>query len=192
MRIPAMEQSSRLWHLLLFLVVTIALAAQAVLVLTDGTDANSGTHVTGDTVARLVRLFSYFTIDSNILVAVCCAALVLNAARDSRVWRVLRLDALLSIAVTGLVFALLLAPHIHLTGTALYLTVALHYIAPPAALVGWLLFGPRAQTDGRTLVTALRRTACWACPRRPPGSCGWRCSTARVRPARRCSTRTRS
>src|ERR1051325_4739364 len=51
------------------------------------------------------------------------------AERSSRLWR-------------GLLFAIVLAPKVHLHGAALACTIGLHCIAPAATLIGWLLFGP--------------------------------------------------
>lgn len=53
---------------------------------------------------RFLRLFSYFTIDSNLLVGGVCALLAFRPAHDGRLFRVLRLTAVLCIAVTGIVF----------------------------------------------------------------------------------------
>src|SRR4051812_9628024 len=64
----------------------------------------------------LVNTFSYFTIQSNVLVLVTASILTVrpNIAGDG--WRVLRLAALVGITVTGLVYAAVLAPYVHLTG----------------------------------------------------------------------------
>jgi hypothetical protein len=103
----SMKQAGRLWHGELFAVVVSALIAQIALILAGGADANSGrTDPHLDTGTRLLRLFSYFTVQSNILVAEACLALVLRPDRDGRLWRVLRLDAVLGIAITGVVFAM--------------------------------------------------------------------------------------
>lgn len=155
-------RGSRWWHAGLLAVVVAALVMELVQLFSGGPDANSGERSAGLSVgARLVRFFSYFTIDSNILVAVTCVLLVLAPGRDGRWWRVLRLDALLSITITGLVFAIVLAPDLDLHGMALVSTIGLHYIAPPAAVVGWLLFGPRGQVDRRTIAWAFVWPAVW-------------------------------
>jgi hypothetical protein len=78
---------------------------------TGGADANSGE--TGATIAigtRLWRLFSFFTIESNLIVLAAALALVRRPHRDGAVWRVVRLDSLLGIVITDLVFAIVLAP----------------------------------------------------------------------------------
>ena len=64
----------------------------------------------GDSTATLVvHFFSYFTILSNLLVGVTSAMLLVNPVRDGRVFRIARLDALLCIAVTGIVYNTVLA-----------------------------------------------------------------------------------
>ncbi|MFH8487694.1 Pr6Pr family membrane protein [Streptomyces longisporoflavus] len=154
--------ASRLWHVALLAIVAAALVTQIVLVCTGGADANSarGADDAG-TATRLVRLFSYFTVQSNLLVMVSSLSLFLAPQRDGRLWRVLRLDTLLGIAITGLVFAVVLAPDIHLTGAALWVTIGFHYFAPPATLVGWLLFGPRDRIDRTTVARSFLWPAAW-------------------------------
>lgn len=151
---------SRLWHGLLLAAVLFALVTQTVLVGVEGADANSGSD-SGDpgssAATRLIRLFSYFTEQSNLLVAVVCAGLLLRPHRDGPLWRVLRADALLGIAITGLVFALVLAQDMDATGIGWWVTITFHYVCPPAVLLGWVLFGPRGQLDWRTVA----RSAVW-------------------------------
>ncbi|MFZ3573123.1 Pr6Pr family membrane protein [Streptomyces sp. BH097] len=148
---------------MLAVVVAAALITQLVLLFSGGSAAGAG-DTTGDdagALTRLVRMLSYFTIQSNILVLICSLSLVLRPGRDGPVWRVLRLDTLLGITITGLVFAIVLAPQIHLEGISLWITVGLHYVAPPMTLVGWLLFGPRGRIDGVSVGWAFVWPALW-------------------------------
>lgn len=141
---------SRVWHGLLALVVLVALVVQVVLVVRGGGDVNdtsSGQEGRVGTGTRLVNLFSYFTIQSNILVLVGAASLAFRPDRDGRVWRVLRVDMVLGIVITGLVFGGLLAGLEQHTGVDAWVNVAFHYFAPWWALVGWFLFGPRPRVD---------------------------------------------
>jgi hypothetical protein len=87
---------------------------------------------------RIVRFLSYFTIESNILVLAVALLLAAGAARGAG-FALAHLDALLGIAVTGIVFALVLAPDQEHIGIG---SVLLHYVAPPLALVTWLALGP--------------------------------------------------
>jgi hypothetical protein len=110
---------------------------------------------------RLIQTISFFTIQSNILVLIVAATLVINPHRDGRFWRVLRLDALLGITITGLVFDLILIHYVHPSGWQLVATIGFHYIAPWATLLGWLLFGPRPRIDRRTMAWAFVWPVAW-------------------------------
>lgn len=154
--------SARWWHIVVATGVGFALILQLVLVLTGGTDANSGE--SGDAIplaTRLVRLVSFFTIQSNILVFISVLALAISPTRDGRVWRVLRLDGLLGIVVTGLVYELALRGTQTLTGGAWWADLLLHVFAPWMTLLGWLLFGPRPRISWRTVAFAMIWPALW-------------------------------
>lgn len=152
----ALRRIGRAWHGVLAVLIGAALVAQVVLVCTGG-DGDTDVSVA----ARLVRTFSFFTIQSNILVLADCVVRAVRPAADGRLRRVLRLDALLGITVTGLVFALVLAGDSHPTGLAWWLNLMFHYAAPPIAVVGWLLFGPRHRIDLASLGCALIWPLLW-------------------------------
>ncbi|MBO9534943.1 MAG: Pr6Pr family membrane protein [Solirubrobacteraceae bacterium] len=92
---------------------------------------------------RLVRFFSYFTIQSNI--AVLVAALAVLRLRDLHTpgQRALRLAALVGISVTGIVYVTILAGDSAHNGVLSELANALlHYVCPPLAVLVWLGLGP--------------------------------------------------
>ena len=97
----------------------------------------------GGALNGLVFTLSYFTIWSNIFVAIVTWTLVANPRRDGNVFRWLRLTSLVMITITGLVYALVLAKDAHPTGLGVYTNLGFHYIAPWASVLGFLLFGPR-------------------------------------------------
>jgi hypothetical protein len=103
----------------------------------------------------VLRFFSYFTIESNILAAVSTGMLALRPRRDGRLFRVLRLDALFGITITGIVYAVLLAPQHDPHGINAATNAGLHYVVPAMAVLGWLVFGPRPRIDESTLLLAL-------------------------------------
>lgn len=153
---------ARFWFGGIAVVVAIALTIQIVLIFTGGQDVNSTTPTQDESLAtRLVRLFSFFTIQSNIFVLGTSLALALNIFRDGRVWRVLRLDAILGIIITGLVYETILAPLVHPEGWALAATIGFHYISPWATLIGWLLFGPRPRITWATTALAFIWPVAW-------------------------------
>ncbi|XVU22235.1 Pr6Pr family membrane protein [Actinoplanes sp. CA-054009] len=144
--------ASRVWHGLLFAVVLTSLIIQITLS-AQGTDAPAAT--------RFIRLFSYFTIQSNVLVLLAAGSLMLDPGRDGPVWRVLRLDSLLGIIVTGIVYATILAGESDPQGAGWWSNLGFHYIAPWATLAGWLLFGPRPRIEPRTIAWAFLWPAAW-------------------------------
>jgi len=137
--------------------VTSGLVLQLVLSVTA--DAEAGSFVT--TPARVVNFLSFFTVQSNILVAVTCAMLARDLHRSSPLFRVLRLDAVLCIVVTGVVFHLALASLQELTGWDLLADTILHTISPLLAMTGWLLIGPRGALDGRIVSLAVVAPMAW-------------------------------
>lgn len=144
------------------LVVAVALVIQIVLILTGGADANSGAD-TGrvSLLVRFVRLFSYFTIDSNIAVMIVSFMLAADPWRSSRMWQVARLNALLAITITGIVFDVVLSRSVHLTGGALVATILLHYVSPWFTVLIWLVFGPRPGFTWRTIGGAFVLPVLW-------------------------------
>lgn len=152
---------SRWWHGFLFVLLVVCFVVQLTLLFLGGQDANSGEGEEAGLGTRLVQFFSYFTIQSNLLIMVAAGTLMVRPQRDGRGWRVLRLDALLGIVITGLVFDLILAKGVKLTGLAYALTIGFHYISPWGALIGWLLFGPRPRIDWRTIGLAFIWPVLW-------------------------------
>lgn len=153
---------SRLWHLLLAVIVLAAFVLQIGLLLTGGQDVNAaqgGAVVPLST--RFMRFFSYFTVESNLLVLASALSLAWNPQRDGRLWRVLRLDALLGIAVTGVVFVTVLSGLVHHSGIGTWINAGFHYLSPLLALLGWCLFGPRPRIDARTLALAFIWPLAW-------------------------------
>lgn len=144
-----------MWHIVVLVDVLAALAIQLGLILTGGPDPNTGETVASVGIAtRLVQTVSFFTIQSNLLVLGTAALLIANPLRDGRWWRVLRLDALLGITVTGMVFDTVLIRYVHPSGWQLVATIGLHYVAPWLTLLGWLLLGPRPRIDRHTVAWA--------------------------------------
>lgn len=151
--------ASRAWHAAIAAVVAACFAIQFALLAGEGSpDADGGSPAFA---TRLIRMLSYFTIQSNALVLIAAISLALRPGRDGRLWRVLRLDALLGIIITGLVFGLVLAKTVHPVGAARWATIGFHYVAPWAVLAGWLVFGPRPRIDRRTVAAAFLWPVLW-------------------------------
>lgn len=152
----------RTWNLILALAVAATLIAQLVLLFVGGQDVNTATAAAPVALpTRLLRFFSYFTVQSNLLVLAAAISLVIDPRRDGAVWRVLRLDALLGIAVTDVVSATLLAGLVQHVGIGVWINIGFNQFSPVWTLVGWLLLGPRPRTDLRTLGWAFAWPVAW-------------------------------
>jgi hypothetical protein len=104
---------------------------------------------------RVLRMLSFFTIQSNALVCATSWGLVLRPQRGGLLWRVLRIDAIAGIAVTGLVYSIALSGLQHLHGWARFCDNVFHYVVPIATVGGWLLLGPRGRVDRQSVLLGL-------------------------------------
>jgi hypothetical protein len=148
-------RSARVWHGLTAVVAVVALVLQLVLVIRGGRVLDDQTPP--GLGIRLGRLVSYFTIQSNVLVAVVTTQLTRDPLRDGPTWRVVRLAAVVGITVTGVVHFFLLRPLLHLHGADWVADKLLHMAVPLLALIGFVVFGPRPRIDRREIWLAL----CW-------------------------------
>ena len=130
---------TRVFHALLAILIALAVVWQTVISADDG--------------RSLVNLFSYFTIQSNLLVMVGAAGVALDPLRSGRIFGAIRVAGLVGITVTGIVYATVLAGSVELSGADRVLDTIFHYIVPAASVIGFVLIQPR---------TPLQRSAWWA------------------------------
>jgi len=116
-----------------------------------------GGHAAGiaGAVGRLTDSFSYFTIWSNLVVLGVMTALYLKPNRDSFKFRTLRLDSVLMITVTGVVYHVLIAPYYPPISWNRYSDIFLHTITPILTVLIWLLVGPRKWINLKIVFAAL-------------------------------------
>lgn len=105
--------------------------------------------------ARLADLLSYFTIWSQVVVGVVMTMLFLNPNRRSKWFQVFRLDAVMMILVTGIVYNLLLGPNFPPVGLNKYSSIFEHTITPLVTLIVFLGWGPRGWFTVMNMVRAL-------------------------------------
>lgn len=149
------------WFAALALIGLVGFGLQFFLLFTGGADANSGE--AGDAAPlgiRFVRLFSFFTIQSNLFVLAASLLLALGGPRRL-VGRVVVQDAVLSIAVTGIAFSFILDPSIELRGLASVVTTIFHNVIPIAFLALWLVLGPRRLWNARTTAWTFLWPVAW-------------------------------
>jgi len=116
-----------------------------------------GGHADGlaGSIPRVIDNLSYFTIWSNILVAITTTMIYRNMNRSSQRLKVLRLSSLMMISVTMLVYILILAPDANPQSWNIYTDLLLHYITPPVTILVWLFFGPRKWISWKIIFSSL-------------------------------------
>lgn len=112
-------------------------------------------------VGRLVDFLSYFTIWSNIAVAVVMTLLALDARRDSPALRAVRLSALLMISITGLVYGVILSGVVTLRGWEYLANFFIHQAVPLLTVVVFVVAGPRGWIDRRVLLGSFVLPIVW-------------------------------
>jgi len=111
--------------------------------------------------SRLADWFSYFTIWSNIVVAVVTSVLAWGRPRATAAWRAAQLDSVLLITITGLVYAVVLAPISVQRGWENLSNTLLHQVTPILTVLVWLVVGPRGWVSWRTVLGALVIPLAW-------------------------------
>lgn len=157
--------AARVWNATIAVVMLLALLLQlwiAVRVSATPRAHAVGTLAGAPVAERMLRVLSFFTVQSNILSGVTSAQLARNPDRDGRVWRAVRLASLFGITVTGTVYSTVLAkihePH---GWVETFVNDIFHYVIPIMMVVGWLLFGPRPRVVSRTVGLALLWPVAW-------------------------------
>lgn len=88
-------------------------------------------------------VFMYFTIQSNILMALICligAVIMLKRGKFSAAWYVIKLVGTVSITLTGVVFCFILAPTIKIEAWSLA-NILTHVVVPLASIVDFFVTG---------------------------------------------------
>ncbi len=111
---------------------------------------------------RVVDSLSYFTNLSNLIVAIVLTMLARKPERGGAIWHAVRMDSLVMISITGLIYAIVLAPDAQVEGLDIIVNAIKHYIVPAITVFLWLLVGPRRQLTLLSVFTALVIPISWA------------------------------
>lgn len=156
---------ARVWNATIAVLVLAALLLQlwiAVRVSATPPAHAVGTLAGAPVANRVLRVLSFFTVQSNIISAVTSAQLARDPDRDGRSWRAVRLASLFGITVTGIVYATVLAKVHEPNGwQETFTNDVFHYIVPIMMIVGWVLFGPRPRIEARTIGLAILWPVIW-------------------------------
>lgn len=113
-------------------------------------------------VGRVVDSMSAFTNLSNIIVAIVFTMLARNPNRGGSVWHAVRMDSLVMISITGLIYAIVLAPNAQVEGLDIIVNALKHYIVPVVTVALWFIVGPRRQVTFASVFTAIVIPITWA------------------------------
>ncbi|MEO6604602.1 MAG: Pr6Pr family membrane protein [Aeromicrobium sp.] len=127
----------RLWHAVVAALAAFGLVGQTILSVDED--------------RSLVNLFSYFTIQSNILMLIASVLIVLNPERGGKAFGILRLAGLVGITVTGVVYGIILAGNATFEGVEWWYDKVFHYVVPIMSVLVYLLFKPRTRFDKSAL-----------------------------------------
>ncbi|WP_236796331.1 Pr6Pr family membrane protein [Amycolatopsis sp. GM8] len=146
---------ARAWFALTALTVLVGVVVQLI----DTAHATGG--LFASPAARVANVFCYFTILSNLILGATSLLLALHPDRRSTVFRTLRLDGVLAIAVTGVVYHIALAGLLELTPAGQLANQLLHTVSPLLGVLGWLVFGPHGTLSPRTVWWSLAYPLLW-------------------------------
>jgi hypothetical protein len=133
---------ARLYRAVFACVGWFAVALQYGVTVSENPDSSAG--------ELTLNFFSYFTILSNILVALALTAPVVAPNSRPGRWFAgegVRAAMAMYIVVVGVVYHFLLAPTWNPQGLALLGNSLLHYVMPAAFVLDWLLFAPKGRLN---------------------------------------------
>jgi hypothetical protein len=110
---------------------------------------------------RVTNLFLYFTIVSNILVAVVAGLLLKDPDRRSTWFSALSLAALVNISITGIIYWAVLAAELENTGAAVFTNWMFHTIVPILGVLVWVLAVPRGLVGMRAVLLSTTIPLAW-------------------------------
>ena len=153
--------TARTYFFIMAMISLVSIIGTIFLAIQSPTAALTPDPATNGAVMLTFQVLSYFTVLSNILVLVTGFMLARDPNRNGRIFRIVHFDALIMISVTGIVYAVILAPLAHPVGLNVYFNAGLHYIAPPMFVLGWALFGPRPTFSFKLLGQSLIIPGLW-------------------------------
>ncbi|OCG19803.1 Pr6Pr family membrane protein [Gilliamella sp. App4-10] len=107
-------------------------------------------------IQRLIYYYSFFTVLSNLMLALSCFCLAINPNCNQYSFKVLRLNSLIGVTITAVVYNLA-ARDIHVPPNML-LKIAnesLHVVIPALGLLSWFIWGPFRRIDLKVFMGSL-------------------------------------
>ena len=101
---------------------------------------------------RTIFYYSYFTVLSSLALSVGCLVVLTKPKYQSTIINVLRIDGVVGITITGLVYNIMLRSLYHPNLSILRITTeCLHVVIPILGIIGWLFFEPHHKLTKRAM-----------------------------------------
>lgn len=106
-------------------------------------------------IGRIIFYYSFFTVLSNIMLALSCLILTFKPNCSNLLFNVIRLNGLVGVLITMIVYNLMLRG-IHRPPTVLlqFANESLHVVIPLLGLISWLIYGPFYRMQLKVIVCA--------------------------------------
>lgn len=106
-------------------------------------------------IGRIIFYYSFFTVLSNIMLALSCLILTFKPNCSNLLFNVIRLNGLVGVLITMIVYNLMLRG-IHRPPTVLlqFANESLHVVIPLLGLISWLIYGPFYRIQLKVIVCA--------------------------------------
>jgi hypothetical protein len=142
----------RRWYLLVAVLGVVSLVVQF---------GVSLSHLPQPPAARFATYFGLFPVQATLLLVVASFLLVRDPDLLSPWRRVVFLDGLIGVFVTGMIYLLVLGPVTRVRGWEVVSHLGLHYVVPLLAFVGWVMVGPRGRAGRREALIAMVWPLAW-------------------------------
>lgn len=107
----------------------------------------------GTPIGRMVFYYSFFTVLSNLMLAFSCLWLAFNPNCNRYFFKVIRLNGLIGVIITAIVYNLILRSIHKPPSTLLQFTnESLHVVLPIAGVLSWLIWGPFRRIHFKVIV----------------------------------------
>lgn len=106
--------------------------------------------------SRIIFYYSYFTVLSSLALSLGCFIVLIKPDYQSTFINVLRVDGVVGIIITGLIYNIMLRSLYHPNLLILRMTAeSLHVIIPILGVIGWVLFEPHRRLTKRAMYYAI-------------------------------------
>jgi hypothetical protein len=143
---------ARRWYVLIAVLGTFFLLIQLAVSLAQLPQPPAG---------RFATYIGLFPVQATILMVVASALMAHDPDRDTLGLRVVYLDGLLGVFVTGAIYLLVLGPVVRVRGWEVVSHLGLHYLVPMLLFGGWVMVGPRGRYGRHEALLALIWPLAW-------------------------------